>query len=137
MKETLTKFISNYRCLVDTFSERCDEKWPQKLATFLLYHDTAPCHKSASTQARIDELDFTQLGHPAYSLDLAPNDFYLFPTLKRQLRGIRMDSLDELKKRALAVFRSIPKDDYKKSCITWFEMWQKSVKYKGEYFQKF
>ena len=94
-------------------------KRPQKLITFLPNHDNAQCHKSASTQARVDELGFTQLHHPAHSPDLAPNDFYLFRTLKRQLRGIRMDSIDELRKQVLAVFRSIPKDCYKKSYITW------------------
>ena len=112
------------------------QKRPQKLATFFLHHDNASCHKSASTQAHIDELRFTQLDLPAYSPDLAPNDFYLFPPLKIQLRGIRMDSLYELRKRVLAVFRSIPKDDYKNSFITWVERWQKCVKYKGEYFEK-
>ena len=85
----------------------------------------------------MDELGLTQLDHLPYSPDLAPNDFYLFPTLKRQLRGIRMDSLDELRKRVLSVFRSIQKDDYKKLFNTWVERWQKYVKYKGEYFEKF
>ena len=100
-------------------------KRPQGLARFLLHHDNTPCHKSASTQAHIDELGFTQLDHPAYIPDSASNDLYIFPTLKRQLRGIRMDSLDELRKRVSALFRSIPKDDYKKSFITWVERWQK------------
>ena len=109
----------------------------QKGATFLLHHDNALCHKSASTQAHIDELGFKQLDRLAYYPNLAPNDLYLFPTLKRQLRGIQMDSLDELRKRGLIVFRSIPKDDYKKSFITWVVRWQKCVKYKGEYFEKF
>ena len=88
-----------------------------KLATFFLHHDNDPCHKSASTQACIDELGFTQLDHPAFSPYLAPKDFYLFPTLKRHLRGIQMYSFDELRKRVLAVFCSITKDDYKKSFI--------------------
>ena len=48
-----------------------------------------------------------------------------------------MDSLDELRKRLLAASRSIPKDDYNKSFITWFERWQKCVKYKRKYFEKF
>ena len=84
-------------------------KRSQKLATFLLHHDNAPCHKSASTQGHI-ELGFTELHHSTYSPDLAPNDVYLFPSLKRQMCSIRMISLDELRKWVLAVFQSIPKD---------------------------
>ena len=122
------KIYLHFQVLSRHFLRAMRQKRQQKLATFLLHHDNVLCHKSASPQARIDELGFTQLDHPAYSPELAPNDFYLFPTLKRQLRGIRMDSLDELRKRVLAVFRSIPKDDCKKLFITWVERWQKCVK---------
>ena len=36
--------------------------------------------------AAIHECGFTLIDHPAYSLDLAPSDYFLFGDLKRHLR---------------------------------------------------
>jgi transposase len=33
----------------------------------------------------IDECGFVQMGHPPYSPDLAPSDYYLFSKLKKAL----------------------------------------------------
>jgi hypothetical protein len=37
----------------------------------------------------IDECDFVKMKHPPLSADLPPNDYYLFPKLKKHLRGRR------------------------------------------------
>jgi transposase len=37
-------------------------------------------------------LDFHSLEHPPYSPDLAPTDYYLFPRLKKQLKGRHFSS---------------------------------------------
>ena len=34
--------------------------------------------------------------HPAYSPDLAPRDFFLFPNLKKNIRGCHFRSDDEV-----------------------------------------
>jgi len=34
--------------------------------------------------------------HPAYSADLAPSDYHLFPNVKKHLRGQRFSTDDEL-----------------------------------------
>ncbi|GBP50618.1 Histone-lysine N-methyltransferase SETMAR [Eumeta japonica] len=49
----------------------------------ILHYNNASCHTSAETTRFLDELT----GHPPYSPDLAPNDFYLFPSVKNNLRG--------------------------------------------------
>jgi len=36
---------------------------------------------------KLDYMGFQCLDHPPYSLDLAPSDYYLFPGLKKQLKG--------------------------------------------------
>ena len=45
----------------------------------------------------IDEYKLETLKHPAYSPDLSPYNFDLFPELKKPLRDIRFEDLDELK----------------------------------------
>ena len=46
---------------------------------------------------------------PPYSPDLAPCDFWLFPKLKRPLRGTRFDSIDEIKAESKKAMMAIGK----------------------------
>jgi histone-lysine N-methyltransferase SETMAR len=50
-------------------------------------HDNAPAHQALATQKKLAYLDFQCLDHPPYSPDLALSDYYLFPGLKKQLKG--------------------------------------------------
>ena len=52
-------------------------------AGVLILHDNAPAHTARVSQAAIHECGFEDLPHPAYSPDLAPCDFHLFPNLKK------------------------------------------------------
>ena len=52
-----------------------------------LLHDNAPAHTSAIVTAFLKTEKVTVLPHPAYSPDLAPCDFFLFPKLKAFLAG--------------------------------------------------
>ena len=64
------------------------------LPTMLFHHDNAPSHQASTTQEKIDRRSIEVLGHPPYSPDLAPCDFFLFPTLKKILRGRQFDDAD-------------------------------------------
>ena len=63
----------------------------------LLLHNNAPPHRAAVTQAVIHDCGFAKLNHPPYSLDMAPSDFFLFANLKKDLRGRRFETDEELK----------------------------------------
>ena len=41
----------------------------------------------------------TQLLNPQYSLDLAPCDFFIFPRMKKVLKGKRFADVEEVKKK--------------------------------------
>jgi len=49
---------------------------------WFLLQDNARTHIAAVTLAALTEIDGTALKHPPYSPDLAPCDFWAFPTLK-------------------------------------------------------
>src|ERR1051325_7851624 len=64
------------------------EKRRGKLARgVMLLQDNAPVHTSHIAQASLRECKFVQVPHPPYSPDLAPSAFFLFPNLKKHLRG--------------------------------------------------
>jgi len=50
-------------------------------------HDNAPADRALATQKELAYLGFQRLDHPPYSPDLALSDYYLFPGLKKQLKG--------------------------------------------------
>ena len=90
MKRTaLHKWYSRYEtdtkvCWTSITSQK---KRAPLLPTMLFHHDNAPSHQASMTQETIDRRPIEVLGHPPYSPDLAPCDFFLFPTLKKILRG--------------------------------------------------
>jgi len=58
----------------------------------LFLYDNAPAHWALAVQKKLVFLGFHCLGHPLYSLDLAPSDYHLFPGLKKQLEGRHFSS---------------------------------------------
>ena len=57
-----------------------------------LCHDNAPAHTAAATRQFLANEGVQLMSHPLYSPDLAPCDFFLFPHVKKQVRGTRYDS---------------------------------------------
>ena len=53
-------------------------------------------HKSRETMLWLEVEGWNLLIHAPYSPDLAPCDFWAFPTLKRRLAGIKYDSDEEM-----------------------------------------
>ena len=62
------------------------ELWSDK--SWLLHHDNTPAHKAISVRQLLVKKQITALDHPPYSPDLAPCDFWLFPSLKAVMKGI-------------------------------------------------
>jgi len=48
------------------------------------------------------------LEHSAYSTDLAPSDFVLFPKIKGILKGRHFDDIDHIRSNTKAALKAIP-----------------------------
>ena len=59
------------------------------------------------------------LEHPAYSPDLAPNDFFLFPKIKEILNGRHFDDIDDIRINTTATLKVITRNQFQ-NC---FEGW--------------
>jgi len=55
----------------------------------------------------------TVLEHPAYSPDLAPSDFFLFPKIEEILKGRHFDDIDDIRSNTTAALKAIPKTSSK------------------------
>lgn len=87
-----------YQATLKKLKEAIRRKRPGLLSQgVLLLHDNARPHIARDTRNLLDSWHWEILPHPAYSPDLAPSDFHLFPKLKKHLRGQRFHSDDDVK----------------------------------------
>ena len=108
---------------------------PEMEAVHLL-HDNARPHTSAKTLSHIQQLGFTVLDHPAYSPDLAPSDYHLFPKLKDDIRGRRYQSNEEVKTVVKKWFRDQNEQFYGDGIRKLPVRWQKCITREGDYVEK-
>lgn len=120
-------------CLPEVFG-KIRETNPQR--RIILHHDNASSHTSRQTNDFLSTQNIELMGHPPYSPDLAPNDFFLFPKIKHKLRGQRFSTPEE----AVDAFKThvleLPLSEWKKCFENWFERMQKCINLHGEYFEK-
>ena len=62
----------------------------------LLQQDNARVHTCKVAMAAVKRNGNKLIPHPAYSPDLAPSDFFLFPNLKKNLHGLHFRSDEEV-----------------------------------------
>ncbi|GFR67978.1 transposase [Elysia marginata] len=81
------------------------------------------------------ELEIQVLPHPAYSPNLAPCDFWLFPILKDRLAGRNFDRIQDLAKSVNSELRTIPEEDYQGVFRKWQIRLKRCKESLGEYFE--
>ena len=72
---------------------------------------------------------------PPYSPDLAPCDFFLFPKLKRPLKGRRFETIPETNASATKGLKGIKKEAYLNCFRKWKHRQDKCVRREGEYYE--
>jgi hypothetical protein len=100
-----------------------------------LHHDNAPSHTAMAVQQFLARNNILIVPYPPYSPDLAPSDFWLFPTLKMGLRGHRLATVEDIKENADARLRAIKKEDFHQCYNNWIDGWNKCVCADGKYFE--
>ena len=63
------------------------------------HHDNAPAHTAISVTTFMARNSMAVLPHPPHSPDVAPSDFFLFPRVKRNLKGMRFADVEEVKRK--------------------------------------
>jgi len=86
----------------------CVQKWSQR---------SSPKNKSKEEFLATKQITVSE--HPAYSPDLAPSDFFLFPKIKEILKGRHFDDTDDIRSNTTAALKAIPQNQFQ-NC---FEGW--------------
>ena len=73
--------------------------------------------------------------HPAYSLDLAPSDFFLFPNIKEILKGRHFGDIDDIRSNTTAGLKAITQNQFQNCFEGWTRRWHGCIASQGEYFE--
>ncbi len=75
------------------------------------------------------------LAHLPYSPDLAPNDYFLYPELKKHMRGVVYRSVQEVQAAALRILHDIPQELFENAIKDLPVRWAKCVQSGGDFFE--
>jgi transposase len=92
-------------------------------------------HTSLVVQQFLAEKSIAVITQPPYYPDLAPSDFWLFPTLKVGLKGAHFATTEDNGRNKTAELQKIPKEDFRRCFQQWQDRRSKSVCAQGSYFE--
>ena len=95
----------------------------------------SPAHTSLLARYFLANNNTVIIPQPPYSPELIPCDFFLFPKLKRPMKGRRFPTIEEIKTASLEEIKTIPKSAYQKCFEDWKKPWNKCVISGGNYFK--
>ena len=75
----------------------------------------------------------TVLEHPAYSPDVAPSDFFLFPKIKKTLKARHFDDIDDIRSNTTAALKAIQQNHFQNCFEGWTRCWYRCIASQGEY----
>jgi len=133
----LIAFFEFYKTVLqrlrDAVRRHRPEKW--RSGNWILHHDNGPAHRPVTTNEFLAKHNIPSFPQPPYSPDLAPCGFFLFPQLKKTMKGRRFDCVEDIQANATRQLRVITKSDYQRCFHQWQERWNKCIQVQGHYFE--
>jgi histone-lysine N-methyltransferase SETMAR len=84
-----------------------------------IHLDNCSIHTIRTTEENVRQHNIIRLKHPPYSTNLAPSDFYLFPTIKEKPINIQMAHEQDLFSRLHEILNGISGKELDKVFRTW------------------
>ncbi|KAG5338923.1 MOS1T transposase, partial [Acromyrmex heyeri] len=105
-------YLQVMRNLREAIRQKRPDLWKNK--NWLLHHDNAPAHTSLLVREFLAKNNALMMPQPPYSPDLTSCDFFLFPKLKRPMKGRRYATIEEIKTASKEELNKITKNDFLK-----------------------
>jgi len=125
-----------YLEVLERLRENVRRKRPEIFAnnSWILHHN-APAHTALTVRELLATKQITMLEHPAYSPDLAPSDFFLFPKIKEILKGRHFDDIDDIRSNTTETQKAIPQNRFQNCFEGLTRRWHRCIASQGEYFE--
>ena len=126
-----------YANLLDKLRTAMREKLRGKLSKgVLLQQDNARVHTCKVAMDAVEQNGHELILHPAYSPDLAPRDFFLFPNLKKDIRGLHFQSDEEVVTAVEAWVNGKDPDFFSSGPMALEHSWSKCITLEGNNIEK-
>ena len=120
-RKTVTADWYVNHCLHEVFEARCKRCPRTGVLGLLLHHDNARAHTATVTLDFLASNDVQLVTYPSYSPDLAPCNWYLFPSAKRQMSGKQFQNAKDARAFFDGVLLDIPQSTWSGVIESWFE----------------
>jgi transposase len=102
---------------------------------FFLLHDNAPALKAASVCQFLTPKNVTTLYQPLYSPELSPSDYFLFPKLKMNLKGLHFVDVAEIQEALTDELKKVKKEEFSAAFQNLYDRAKDCVYANGAYFE--
>uniref|UniRef100_A0A672GPV3 Mos1 transposase HTH domain-containing protein n=1 Tax=Salarias fasciatus TaxID=181472 RepID=A0A672GPV3_SALFA len=101
----------------------------------LINHDSAPAHTALRITQFLMKNGMTLLTHAPYLPDLVPFDFFLFPKLKKELKGRPFADVEEVQEKAQPALKGIITHEFADAFVKWETRLERCINVNGNYFE--
>lgn len=131
------KINEDRRFTIDEISEETGVSWSscQRILTEDLKMRRVAAHKAFRVNRYLASQGWSVVPHPPYSPDLAPCDFFLFPRMKKNLKGKRFDDVEAVKTASQRALDDIKVEEFQRCFKQWEKRLDKCIAANGEYFE--
>ena len=84
----------------------------------------------------VERNGYELIPYPAYSSDLAPSNFFLFPNLKKDIRGLHFRSDEEVVTAVEELVNGKDSDFFRSGLMALEHRWSKCITLEGNYIKK-
>ena len=125
-----------YANLLDQLRTAIREKcWGKLSKGVLLQQDNAKVHTCKVAIDAVERHGYELIPHPAYLPDLAPSDFFLFPNLKKDIRGPHFRSDEEVVTAVEEWVNRKDPDFFSSGLMALEHRWSKCITLEGNYIE--
>ena len=102
----------------------------------LLQQDNARVHTCKIAMDAVEQYGYKLILHPTYSLDLATSDYFLFPNLKKDIRGRHFRSNEKVVAAVEEWVRDSDPGFFSSGLMALEHRWSKCIILEGNYIKK-
>ena len=135
-RKTVTADWCVNHCLPKIFQAWCKGRPRPGVRGLLLHHDNASTHTVAVPQGFLAASDVQLVTHTLFSPALAPCDWFLFLSVRKQLKGKRFQNAEDVRAIIEGVILDIPQSTWSGVIGSWFERMVNCVQAEGGFFEK-